>query len=121
MSDTGSPLRLLHRIGRPDATVLVVDERDDTRTLALTFFASLGCRVAVAEDLRRAAALLRLLAVDLVVACYDDDRARPAAETLRACAGEVPILTLAAGKDSLRELLAALGNAVDRAVTAAPN
>jgi CheY-like chemotaxis protein len=108
--------RLLQDIARRDSTVLVVDEEDATRQIAQDFFMGLGCRVVTAHDLSAAAAVLRSVVVDLVIARYDDERAQSAASALRACAGRIPIIALSAGADTLRILLATLGRALEKAM-----
>ena len=111
--------RLLQDIARRDSTILLVDEQDDTRQVAQDFFAGLGCRVVTANDLHNAAAVLRSVVIDLVIARYDDERAQSAAAALRACAGKIPIIALSAGADTLRILLETLGRALEKAMSEA--
>jgi CheY-like chemotaxis protein len=111
--------RLLQDITRRNSTILLVDERADTRQIAQDFFAGLGCRVVTASDLASAAAVLRAMVIDLVIARYDDERAQSAAAALRACAGSIPIIALSAGADTLRVLLDTLGRALEKAMSEA--
>jgi CheY-like chemotaxis protein len=108
-------VRLLQDIARRDSTILLVDEEDGTRQVAQDFLRELGLSVVAAGSLATAAAVLRSVVIDLVIARYDDERAQSAATALRACAGRTPIIALSAGADTLRVLLDALGQALAKA------
>ena len=109
--------RLLSDIARHGSTILLVDEQDETRCVAQEFFSGLGCRVVTASDLSAATAVLRSVAIDLVIARYDDERAQSAAAALRACAGKTPIIALSTGMETLRVLLDTLGRALEKAIS----
>jgi len=109
-SDAG---RLLLSLARRDSIILLVDEDLDTRGLTETFLRGLGSRVLAASDLQSAAQVLRSIAIDLIVARYDDHEAQSAAAALRACAGRIPIIAISAGESTLRLLLEALGKALE--------
>jgi CheY-like chemotaxis protein len=109
MTESG---RLLAELIRRNATILVVDERAETRAMTRDFFTELGSRVVCAANLPAAAHVLRTVSVQLVMACYENSRAHQAASALRACARAVPIIALTADAGTLRALLAALGRAL---------
>jgi CheY-like chemotaxis protein len=111
--------RLLASLSNTNSTILLVDEEPETRGIALDFLRELGCRVITAHDLQSAAQVLRSAAIDLIIARYEDSRAQSAASALRACGGTTPIIALAAGAETLRVLLEALGRALEKAAVQA--
>jgi DNA-binding response OmpR family regulator len=120
--DITEATRLLGALTSCHSTVLWVDEDSESRTSTQQFLRARGCACITVGDLVSAAQILRTVEIHLVVARYDDERARTAASALRACVRGVPIVALTAATETVRVLLEAIATAaVESDSTLSPN